>query len=1367
MNFTQNLNITVVDQVTQAAGSSGSTLAPTGTPAMGIWIVAGIFALVVFVLIAAYVLRRRQRLSPLGSGAIFTQQQSRSFASYLPRLKPSRYAWSTMALATVFLVGNLASRPVAAMPYLNLSATNNSVDITIVKGQTGTVTSVAKATVTTATNIATEHTTAIQLDSTASSPNFLSHFTANTSTMAAPASPVANSYGFAVASSEDHLVANGFDASYSQQANVAAPTGHYAGVSATPTAVKVVPADAQPNGTPVEYQTDFYFAFTADGSLPVGEYTAAITITVSDTSAPTYTVGYSSTDPTNQDVTATIATNESAKTPAGWTKLADNQFSKVYAANAVESVNVIDYGDHSVAVPIAIANIDKTAPVVTVNGANPLSHEAKTVYSDLGASAVDDVAGAVAATIASNTLNPDVKGSYVITYQASDAAGNSATATRTVNVVDSTVPVITVSPATQSIVEDGVIANLDAFMLSGVSASDNYDGDITSSLSYSASPTFDNTTPGAYTITYTVSDSASNAASPVTRIINVTDGTAPTGTVGYSTTAPTNQNVVVTITSSEPITTPAGWASTSATTFTKVYATNSSEAVTISDLAGNSSSVNVAVANIDKTPITPAVTYSTTLLTNGNVVATITTNKAINTPAGWTPTSATQFQRTYTANTTENVDLSDPAGNTTQAAINISNIDKTAPTGSASYSTTAPTNGSVVATITSSEPIITPAGWVSTSATTFTKTYTTNAYQAVMITDLAGNTPWADVIISITNIDQVPPILTIGATTTSFGVGDAIVLTTAVTATDAVSGNLTGAVTTACVDGTLTPLPCAQLSNAAGTYTVTYNVSDAAGNTATGTRAYTISPAPSDSWAKSDASLVLGASAADINLVIDSEMLPIVNLTKTSTTPTYTSTATTEYANYDQQKWANGATLVDNKTGNSYDADGTKHTDGTGAYTPKTYFLAYAPLGAVIPEADVLGYWTYLPRFAYEVQRRDAKDAPITTQQRFEVHFEKPTVGKKFPAATCSTGLPGDLTPANHKAYRTGCGLDRTYPSVAQGIVNNATTWATHPAFTLDPDGYPTNNDGDETELNGIWVSKFEAGQDAYCYNGTGLPAQCGATLTTIAPQFKPGKAPQTYKYIGTQFALGLGVQASHNLSAGAATRQMRNDDWAAVSYLSTSKYGIYDADGNPRLAKVYNNGYYNSAAMADSTTNYLLRTGCGPIASGSDSYNTTCTQYYTVTGQQASTTGNVYGVYDTAGGAWEYTLANRNKTSDPLYFAAANFTSYPQYINTYPVPPFGTRPVGSNATEAYYSYDICTFETCGGQGLHETTGVQSVSSYYQSWGSDYSSFVDSSLPWFIRGGAAAYGSDAGAFASLRSTGYANYGLGWRVTQSN
>ncbi|MDR2063846.1 MAG: hypothetical protein LBQ02_03630, partial [Candidatus Nomurabacteria bacterium] len=80
-----------------------------------------------------------------------------------------------------------------------------------------------------------------------------------------------------------------------------------------------------------------------------------------------------------------------------------------------------------------------------------------------------------------------------------------------------------------------------------------------------------------------------------------------------------------------------------------------------------------------------------------------------------------------------------------------------------------------------------------------------------------------------------------------------------------------------------------------------------------------------------------------------------------------------------------------------------------------------------------------------------------------------------------------------------------------------------------------------------------------------------------------------------------------------------------------------------------------------------------------------------------------------------------------------------------------------------YYNNDVCTYQTCGGQALHETKTVQSVSSDTQSWGSDYSYFVNSSLPWFPRGGNANDGSNAGLFYSLRYLGNADYHDGFRV----
>jgi len=82
----------------------------------------------------------------------------------------------------------------------------------------------------------------------------------------------------------------------------------------------------------------------------------------------------------------------------------------------------------------AIAIVDKVSPVITMRGANPINVTQKTTYSDAGATALDNVDGAVTVTT-SGTVNIAVIGTYTITYSAKDHAGNSAIAKRTVKVV--------------------------------------------------------------------------------------------------------------------------------------------------------------------------------------------------------------------------------------------------------------------------------------------------------------------------------------------------------------------------------------------------------------------------------------------------------------------------------------------------------------------------------------------------------------------------------------------------------------------------------------------------------------------------------------------------------------------------------------------------------------------------------------------------------------------------------------------------------------------------------------------------------------------------------------------------------------------
>ena len=84
---------------------------------------------------------------------------------------------------------------------------------------------------------------------------------------------------------------------------------------------------------------------------------------------------------------------------------------------------------------------DKTPPIVTLNGGPTTTVECKGTFTDPGAAARDDCAGALTptATAAPSTTTP---GEFGMTYTATDPAGNAASATRLVVVQDSIAPVI-------------------------------------------------------------------------------------------------------------------------------------------------------------------------------------------------------------------------------------------------------------------------------------------------------------------------------------------------------------------------------------------------------------------------------------------------------------------------------------------------------------------------------------------------------------------------------------------------------------------------------------------------------------------------------------------------------------------------------------------------------------------------------------------------------------------------------------------------------------------------------------------------------------------------------------------------------------
>ncbi|HEX5221031.1 MAG TPA: immunoglobulin-like domain-containing protein [Verrucomicrobiae bacterium] len=102
--------------------------------------------------------------------------------------------------------------------------------------------------------------------------------------------------------------------------------------------------------------------------------------------------------------------------------------------------------------------VDLTPPALVLNGDNPLTVECHSPFADPGASASDNCSGLLAVTT-NGVVDANVPGSYVIEYRAADAAGNSVTNTRVVNVVDTVPPVIVCG--TNKAVECGVVWSFD------------------------------------------------------------------------------------------------------------------------------------------------------------------------------------------------------------------------------------------------------------------------------------------------------------------------------------------------------------------------------------------------------------------------------------------------------------------------------------------------------------------------------------------------------------------------------------------------------------------------------------------------------------------------------------------------------------------------------------------------------------------------------------------------------------------------------------------------------------------------------------------------------------------------------------------
>ncbi|MDB4676291.1 DUF5011 domain-containing protein, partial [Flavobacteriales bacterium] len=171
-------------------------------------------------------------------------------------------------------------------------------------------------------------------------------------------------------------------------------------------------------------------------------------------------------------------------------------------------------GTSNIILTRTVTVIDTTAPVITLTngdiGTTNYTVERGTTYVDPGATV--DTGETV--TVNTSQLNMAVTGTYTVTYSATDADGNTGTASRTVIVEDTTAPVITLSGANPYTVERGT-----TYIDPGVTADTGETVTVnTSGLNMAVSVT--------YIVTYSATDADGNIGTE-SRIVIVDDTIAP------------------------------------------------------------------------------------------------------------------------------------------------------------------------------------------------------------------------------------------------------------------------------------------------------------------------------------------------------------------------------------------------------------------------------------------------------------------------------------------------------------------------------------------------------------------------------------------------------------------------------------------------------------------------------------------------------------------------------------------------------------------------------------------------------------------------------------------------------------------------
>ena len=349
--------------------------------------------------------------------------------------------------------------------------------------------------------------------------------------------------------------------------------------------------------------------------------------------------------------------------------------------------------------------------------------------------------------------------------------------------------------------------------------------------------------------------------------------------------------------------------------------------------------------------------------------------------------------------------------------------------------------------------------------------------------------------------------------------------------------------------------------------------------------------------------------------------------------------------------------------------------DKEGTHT-RSYYQTH--LNETINESDILAYFVWIPRYKYKIWTTTASSSG--SEQEIEIVFESKDTEKS-----------------------EGTAVDEYY---------------THPAFTFG-----------DTELDGFWIGKFEItgdiSQPTVKPDLSSIRTQTLANFFNAILQFAGGtQSGSTITFAGN---------STYGLTSNVDSHMAKNIEWGAVAYLSHSKYGanreVYvnnssgyytgRSGGNVSGSTPINETYTDQASTTIYNT-YGFYTWDGYLLEYDTNNKSTTRDLNKV----ASTTGNIYGVYDMSGGAMDVTMGNYNNTK-----SSSGFTTLPdvKYYDLYTTTTISTA---------------CNGGPCYGHALSEVN----------NWYTDGNTFLNSSNVWIRRGGQS-LNNTSGIFSFARTNG--------------